>query len=207
MKKLNFSDILNLYEYEKVRPACRQEVIAAKASRRISVGDRLTFLFENRDTVKFQIQEMIRAERIVSEEKIQEEIDVYNQLLPEDHELSATLFIEITEASDIKPELDRFQGLDRGDCVYFEFNGLARVFARFEAGHSKEDRISAVQYVRFSFTAEEQGWFSDPSVQVALVVSHPLYSARTVLTEEQRRTLAGDFGAASVDSAGRAFAD
>jgi hypothetical protein len=198
MKKLSLSDIQNVYEYEKIRNNFRQRIIDLKHDRRIPVGDRISFVFENRETVKFQIQEMMRAERIVDDEKIREEIDVYNELLPNADELGATMFIEITEQSDVKPELDRFQGLDRGDCVYFEFGDLARVFARFEAGHSKEDRISAVHYLRFAFTSEEQSWFRDPKVSVALVVNHPHYSARSLLNQQQRASLAADFDAHSL---------
>lgn len=193
MKKLALSDITNLYEYEKIRGEFRNQMIALKRDRRIPVGEKLSFIFENRETVRFQIQEMMRAERMVDDRKIEEEIDVYNQLLPDSNELSATMFIEIIEPDEIKPELDRFQGLDRGDGVYFEFGERARVFARFEAGHSKEDRISAVHYLRFAFTWEEQSWFMDPQVSVALVVNHPNYSVRTLLNESQRASLAADF--------------
>ncbi|MBZ5553518.1 MAG: DUF3501 family protein [Acidobacteriia bacterium] len=198
MKKLTVDDVRNLYEYEKIRDEFRRHIIALKQHRRLPVGDKVSLVFENRETVKFQVQEMIRAERMVDERRIQDEIDVYNQILPDADELSATLFIEITTPSDIKPELDRFQGLDQGDCVFFEMGGLARVFGRFEEGHSKEDRISAVQYVRFPFTREEQSWFRDPTVPVALVIDHPNYAARTSLTAEQREALARDFEGASV---------
>lgn len=193
MRKLGLEDIQNLHQYEKVRVDFRNRIIALKQLRRIPVGDRLSFTFENRDTVKFQIQEMIRAERIENDHNVLEEIEVYNQLLPDLNELSATLFIEMTDQSEIKLELDRFQGLDQEDCVYFEFGDLARVFAQFEAGHSKEDRISAVHYLRFLFTPEEQGWFQDPNVSVALVVNHANYSARTLLTLQQRNSLTADF--------------
>lgn len=193
MRKLSLEDMQNLYEYEKVRVDFRNRIIALKQLRRIPGGDRLSFTFENRETVKFQIQEMIRAERIVDDRKVIEEIEVYNQLLPDSNELGATLFIEITHQSEIKSELDRFQGLDRGDCVYFEFGDLARVFARFEPGHSREDRISAVHYLRFLFTAEERAWFEDANVSVALVVNHTKYIARTLLTREQRDALTADF--------------
>lgn len=199
MKKLSRTDLRDLLEYEKIRVGFRKHIIALKKNRRIAVGDKVSFVFENRETVKFQIQEMIRAERMVDDQKIQDEVDVYNQILPDSHQLSATMFIEITEEQDIKPELDRFQGVDQGQCVYFEFGGLARVYAQFEEGHSKEDRISAVQYVRFTLTPEEQTWFRDPAVPLALVVNHKNYAARTVLAAEQRKALARDFDDQSVE--------
>ncbi len=126
MRKIERADVLNLYEYEKVRDRLRREVIAAKDRRRVPVGDRLSFLFENRQTVLFQIQEMIRAERIVAEERIQDEIDVYNELIPGPGELSATLMIEIEDRSRIKPELDRFMGIDTGQHVWLQ---IGREFA------------------------------------------------------------------------------
>ena len=89
------AEILNLYEYEKVREARREQVIALKRRRRVGLGRYLSFVFENRETVWFHIQEMIRAERIVDDAKVDEEIVVYNDLLPAAGELAATMFIEI----------------------------------------------------------------------------------------------------------------
>src|SRR5437870_4731867 len=107
MKPIGISDVMNIAEYEKIRPEFRSRIIELKNRRRISVGPKITFVFENRDTVLSQIQEMMRAERIVHEDKIQNEIDVYNQLLPGQNELSATMFIEITDSDQIKAELER----------------------------------------------------------------------------------------------------
>ena len=118
MKKIRFEEVKNLYEYEKVRNAFRREVIALKAHRRVPVGPRLSFLFENRRTVLFQIQEMIRAERIVADGRVQDEIDVYNELIPGPGEISATMMIEIEDRAAIKPELDRFMGIDTGERVW-----------------------------------------------------------------------------------------
>src|SRR4029450_1370249 len=94
--KIARSEVLNFFEYEKVRAAMRERVIELKRRRRVTVGEHLSFVFENRDTVVFQIQEMCRVERITDDAKIQDELDVYNALLPGPRELSATLFIEIT---------------------------------------------------------------------------------------------------------------
>jgi Protein of unknown function (DUF3501) len=107
MKPVSADDILNLYDYEKVRQARRQAVIALKADRRVAVGRYLSFVFENHETVWFQIQEMLRAERIVDEARIADELEVYNALLPRPGELAATMFIEIGESAQIKPVLGR----------------------------------------------------------------------------------------------------
>ncbi len=166
MQKIVLSEVRNLVEYEKVREATRAAVIALKKDRRVSVGENLTFLFENRQTVLFQIQEMVRTERVVDEAKIQEEIDAYNALLPGKGELSATLFIEIPELvhlsqDEVRPRINRFQGLDR-DRVALVIGDDSRVSARFEGGHSKEEKMAAVQYLRFPVTAEARAALSDP---------------------------------------------
>jgi hypothetical protein len=192
MKPVTAAEILNLYEYEKVREGRRRAVIALKADRRVGVGRYLSFVFENRDTVWFQIQEMIRAERIVDDARVADEIAVYNALLPGEGELAATLFIEIGDSAEIKPVLDALQGIDTGGYVRLEV-GPHAVPAVFEAGHSDEEKgkLSAVHFVRFALPAAARRIFTD--AEVVLVVDHPADRARTVLTAAARRSLAGDF--------------
>ncbi|TFG59242.1 MAG: DUF3501 family protein, partial [Nitrospirales bacterium] len=151
MTLLTPQDLLSAAQYEQDRQTIRQQIIALKKRRRISVGPLVTLVFENRETLLFQIQEMIRTERIFDPGKIQEECDVYNALLPARDELSATLFIEITDSEKIQSLLDSFQNIDRGNTVALKV-GDTSVFANFEAGHSKEDKISAVHFVRFATT-------------------------------------------------------
>lgn len=193
MEKIRFEDVKNLYEYERVRPAFRAAVIALKADRRVAVGDRLSFLFENRRTVLFQIQEMIRAERIVADDRVQDEIDVYNELIPGPGELSATMMIEIEEKAAIQPELDRFMGIDSGERVWLAIGRDHAVAGRFEAGHSKEDKISAVHFVRFALSAEARRALAREAA--ALVVEHGDYRARAELSVETRRALLDDLEA------------
>ena len=97
MRKLTIDDIKDLREYERERDAFRAEIIAMKKRRRIPLGDLMTIVFENTDTMRFQIQEMARAERMLRDEQIAHEIETYNELIPDDGELSGTLFIEITD--------------------------------------------------------------------------------------------------------------
>ena len=152
MNSLTQEDLLSHADYEKERTAFRQRIIELKKRRRIAIGDLVTLVFENRETVLFQIQEMIRTERIFDLDKIQEEIDVYNTLLPAINELSATLFIEITDSERIQELLDSFQEIDRPGMVAIRV-GDEIIDADFEAGHSKEDKISAVHFVRFKTTS------------------------------------------------------
>lgn len=191
MKLLETSEILDLVEYEKVRDARRRRIVELKKARRIAVGRYLTFVFENRDTVWFQIQEMVRAERIVDDAKIAEEVEVYNALLPQPGELSATLMIEIEDAAQIKAVLDKLLGIDtRG---YVKMTVGSRVIpGDFEAGHSDEERgkLSAVHFVRFALPPEARASFA--TSEVALVVEHPNERARTVLSDETKRSLLDD---------------
>jgi Protein of unknown function (DUF3501) len=191
MKPIALDEILNLYEYEKVREERRRALIAAKADRRVGVGRYLSFVFENRETVWFQIQEMVRAERIVDDGKVAEEVEVYNTLLPRPGELAATLFIEIGESASIKPVLDTLQGIDTGGHVRLQV-GPHAVVGEFEAGHSDEEKgkLSAVHFVRFAMPPEARRLFA--GAEVALIVDHPADRGRTVLTPAARQSLARD---------------
>ena len=181
-EKIERKDVLNFFEYEKVRADMRARVIALKRARRVPVGRYLSFVFENRDTVLFQIQEMCRAERITDDARIQDEIDVYNALLPRPHELSATLFIEITDRDQIQPVLDRFMGIDLGPTVWIQVGKEFAVPGEFEAGHSDEEKgkLAAVHFVRFAFPPEAVRAFTDSPV--FLVVDHPAERARVELS-------------------------
>ena len=193
MKPIAPHEILDRYEYERVREARRRAVIDLKRVRRVHVGRYLSFVFENRETVWFQIQEMCRAERIVDDAKIGEEIEVYNTLLPGPGELSATMLIEIADSAQIKPVLDRLLGIDTRDYMRLEV-GPHTVVGRFEAGHSDEERgkISAVHFVRFPLPAEVRSGLEQ--WEMALVLAHPNEHARTVLSPETKRSLAQDLG-------------
>ena len=191
MTPIASGDILNLYDYEKVREARRRDVIALKAERRVTVGHCLSFVFENRETVWFQIQEMIRAERIVDDGKIAEEIAVYNTLLPRPGELAATMFIEIEEPARIKPVLDALLGIDTRDYVRLRVGPHVSV-GIFETGHSDEElgKLSAVHFVRFPLPPAARAIFAE--AEVVLVIEHPNERARAVLSAACRRRLAQD---------------
>jgi hypothetical protein len=189
MRGVRREEILDLVAYEKIRPEFLEKTIALKRPRRVSVGDRLTFIFENRDTVLFQIQEMLRAERAVREEKIADEMHVYNELVPRANELSATLMIEIPEAQRIRAELDRLVGID--EHVFLDV-GSETVRAAFDPKQFESDRISAVQYVRFPLGPTLATRFSDRNVAVRLRVDHPNYRNATEIRGDSRESLIGD---------------
>jgi len=174
MNLLTRDDVLSIEEYERQRESFRSRIIALKQRRRISVGPLITMVFENRDTLRFQIQEMIRVERILDPEKVQDELDVYNALLPGEHELSATLLIEITEEAKMKEWLDRFMGLDHGPKLAIKA-GAETVYGAFESGHSHETKISAVHFVRFRPSGKMKSAFADLREPVSLTVDHNGY--------------------------------
>lgn len=193
MKKIVLSDVKNLHDYELIRDAWRQEVIAAKAKRRVLLGDSMSLLFESRLTVLNQIQEMCRAERLVKPEAVQQEIDVYNELLPDDGELAATLLVEITEEAQIQPRLDRLVGLSSGRHLWLELSGR-KVFARFLEGQGREDRIAAVQYLRFPVGTDpaDREALASGKAPVVLRVDHPGCRASAELPTDVRAEIARD---------------
>jgi len=174
MNLLTRDDVLSIDEYERQRESFRSRIIALKQRRRISIGPLITMVFENRDTLRFQIQEMIRVERILDPEKVQDELDVYNALLPGENELSATLLIEITEEAKMKEWLDRFMGLDHGPKLAIKA-GAETVYGAFESGHSHETKISAVHFVRFRPSGKMKSAFADLREPVSLTVDHNGY--------------------------------
>lgn len=193
MKKVTLKDVKNLHEYELIRDDWRKAVIAVKEKRRVLLGDIMSLLFENRLTVLNQVQEMCRVERLVKAEAIQREIDVYNDLVPAPGELSATLLVEITEETHIQPRLDGLVGLSSGRHVWLELNGR-KIFARFLEGQGREDRIAAVQYLRFPIgegPLDRQALASGPA-PVILRIDHPGYRASAVLSPVMRAEIAED---------------
>lgn len=189
MREIQVEEILAPDAYADLREAFRAEIIAYKQTRRIAVGPKLTFIFENRRTLRWQIQEMVYVERIFDPAAITAEVEIYNELIPGVAELSATLMIEIPEASQIRPELDRLIGID--EQVYLDI-GERSVRAKFDTKQFEADRVSAVQYLRFPLGAELVEPFSNAGVAVALRVDHPAYRARAELEQSVRESLALD---------------
>jgi hypothetical protein len=194
---LTLADVLDLRAYERVREEFRTRVMARKRRRRVALGAIMTVVFECVDTVRFQVQEMARVERILTDEGIQGELDVYNRLLPAPGELSATLFIELTSEQDLRHWLPRLVGIERALAFELAPGGgepPAAVASVPEATHAealtREEVTPAVHYLRFPFTGAEVARFA--AGPVALAVRHPAYEARTELAEETRQELLAD---------------
>jgi hypothetical protein len=194
MEKVRWQDIVTLQDYEPIRDRSRREVIALKKARRVSVGECVTLVFENRRTVIHQVQEMMRAEHLYDEALIRHEIETYNRLIPDQGQLSATLFIEIEDPQQIKPTLDRLHGIDNGRSLFLRLEGVPPIFAEFEAGHSNEEKVSAVHYLRFTLDERARMALREGPAPT-LVIDHPGYRAETPLPEDTRQELLRDLDA------------
>jgi hypothetical protein len=188
MKPVDKSELLDLGSYEQIRDRFRARVIEEKRRRRVAVGGNLTVLFENHDTVLFQIQEMLRTERISEPSAVQHEIDTYNTLVPSEHELSATIFVEYPDKEERDRMLVSLAGIE--DAFYVAVAGQ-RVTGRAEMRGERTDRTTAVHYVRFALGKE----LADKARQggaLSVGVDHAEYRAETPLTGPVRDCLLQD---------------
>jgi hypothetical protein len=190
-KKISITDIRGPELYAGFRDELRKRIIELKRHRRVIVGDLVSMVFENRHTLIFQIEEMLRVEGIRDPAKVQEEIDVYNELMPTADSLSATLFIELPQGADKRAELGRLVGLDEHVVLHI---GEHAVRAAFEPGRSEADRISAVQYTRYPLSAVAKRALCTPGTRLAIEIDHPSYAHRVELPESTRASLAADDG-------------
>ena len=197
MKPIDRSELLGLAEYEKIREQFRGRIIAEKKARRVALGPNASCVFENRDTALMQIQEMLRTERITRPAAIDHEIETYNQLVPGDHELSATVLIEIDEKADRETFLFEAKGLDRAFALIVDG---ACCHGKHDEARESPDRTTAVHYLKFPLEPAAESALRDvlakkrkpADVTIELVVEHPRYSAKTVLAASLVQSLAED---------------
>jgi hypothetical protein len=189
MRPIGLDDIIGRERYGEARETIRRRVIAHKRPRRVAVGDRLSLIFEDRATVWYQTQEMLWVERVTDLDAIREELAVYNQLLPGEGDLAATLLIELREQERMREEFRRLVGLDRHLALLV---GERRVPAVFEDGRQTEEKISAVQYVRFPLDAAARDALL-AGAPLAIVVDHPNYAATAALDDAARTAIVGSF--------------
>ncbi len=191
MRKLTVDDIVDLRAYERERGDFRSRVIDLKKARRVALGELMTLVFENTETMRFQIQEMARAEKMLRDEQIEHEVATYNELLPDRGQLSCTLFVEITNPDALREWLPKLVGLQ--DHVSVEAAGVRSDAFEIDAERlTREDEITTtVHYLRFTFSPEQQAAFADGPV--TLRIDHPAYRAAIELTPETRASLGADF--------------
>lgn len=176
--------------YGPIRDDYRRRVIEQKRARRVLIGDRVSLVFENRHTLSVQIEEICRAENLTRDDQIEAEIAVYNELMPTADSLAATLFIELPGEADPYVVLKELVGLDEHVVLHV---GPHAVRAAFEPGRSTEDRISAVQYLRFPLGPEARAALATEGTPIAVEIDHPSYRHRVACPEATRASLAADY--------------
>ncbi len=190
-RKLTLGDIADLRAYEREREAFREHVIALKKRRRIGVGPHITMVFENRDTIRFQIQEMARAEKILSDEGIETELGIYNPLIPDPGALCATLFIELITEEQLREWLPKLVGIERSVLIRTASGLEVRCIPDedHQAQLTREEITASVHYIRFEFPPDAVEVFADGA---SLVVDHPDYQFSTPLGAETLAELLTD---------------
>jgi len=192
-RSLTLADIADARAYERERDEFRAHVIELKRRRRVHLGTVVALVFENRDTMRFQVQEMARVERIFTDEGIQEELDVYNALIPEPGQLCATLFLELTTEDQMREWLPRLVGVERS--LLFRLTDGSEVRCTVEAAHAsqltRENVTAAVHFIEFHFTPEQVAAFGDG---VVLAIDHPEYLEAVELSPMTVAELCADLG-------------
>jgi len=192
MRKLTVDDIVDVRAYERERELLRRQIIDLKKARRVELGPVMTIVFENTVTMRWQVQEMARVERMLRDEQIAHEVETYNQLIPDAGELSATLMIELTSEPALREWLPRLVGIERH--IAFVLPDGDRVVGKLseedEQRLTRDDITAAVHFLKFRFTEREIEMFASGPVHI--VVDHPEYDHDVVLTLEQHDQLLGD---------------
>jgi hypothetical protein len=191
MQKLTADDLLPLERYHKERPRMRAEVLAHKRHRQAPIGPNLTLYFEDRVTMRYQVQEMLRAERIFESEAIAEELGAYNPLIPDGTNLKATMMLEYPDVAERRVALERLKGVE--SCVYLEVGALGRVVAHADEdlARSDETKTSAVHFLRFELDAAMRAALKS-GAPLTLGVDHEHYRHELSASAEMRKSLAAD---------------
>jgi Protein of unknown function (DUF3501) len=179
-RKLRLADIADVRAYERERTEFRAHVIELKKQRRVHLGTIVTFVFENRDTMRFQIQEMARVEQLTTDEAIQTELDIYNPMIPEPGQLCATMFIELTSDDQMREWLPKLAGVERTVAIVLS-NGdriVGVLDEQHAEGLTRPDVTAAVHYLRFELTSAQVEAFAEGDVQ--LRIEHPSYLEATL---------------------------
>lgn len=192
MRKLTVDDIVDMRAYERERDDLRRRIIDLKGIRRIGLGPIMTIVFENTLTMRWQVQEMVRVERMLRDEQIAHEVETYNQLIPDTGELSATLMIELTSEPALREWLPRLVGIQQHIAVVLP-DGTSVVGELSEEDAlrlTRDDITAAVHFLKFRFTEADTEMFASGPVHI--VVNHPEYDQDVLLTPEQHAELLAD---------------
>ena len=192
MEKLLINDLWSLEDYALKRSDFRSSVLAHKSRRVVALGPNARLIFEDRITIQYQIQEMLRVERIFERAGIQEELDAYNPLIPDGKNLKATMLIEYTDVSERKIKLQRLKGVEKKIWVKVGDNDLVYPIADEDLEREDNTKTSAVHFLRWEFNENQIQDFKNGS-PVSIGISHPEYDASHIIAENVRAELAKDF--------------
>ena len=189
---LERQDLLTLEEYAEKRSSIRQETIQVKKRREVHLGSHIRMIFENKQTVQYQIQEMLRIEKIFESSEIQDELDVYNALVPNGSNLKATMMIEYPDVAERIEALSRLIGVEKS--IYFQVDGHDKVFPICNEDLERETDVktSAVHFMRFEFDQNMIADFVSGS-DVKVGSAHPNYDYETSLDSQSQEALSEDF--------------
>ena len=191
MQKLTHADLYTLETYARERPEFRARVLAHKQARSVHIGPHLTLLFEDRLTVQYQVQEMLRIERTFEAVGIQDELDAYNPLIPDGANLKATMLIEYTDPDERAQRLIELHGIEHRIALHIGTLAPVSAIADEDLDRSTEQKTSAVHFLRFEFTPAHVSAFK-AGAQARLVVDHPRYHAEAELVPRTLAALAAD---------------
>ena len=191
MNKLTRENLYSLEKYSAIRNEFRAKVMEHKKNRRVAIGKHAALYFEDQLTMQYQVQEMLRIERIFEAEGIQDELDVYNPLIPDGMNWKATFMIEYDDVDERKQALARMIGIERG--LWVQVEGFAKVSAIANEDLEREtgDKTSSVHFVRFELTPEMAAAVKQ-GTRIKAGIEHPVYTEETILSAEIRDSLAGD---------------
>ena len=191
MRKLTRESLLSLEQYALERDAFRTKVMAHKKARRVAVGPHATLYFEDALTMQYQVQEMLRIERIFESDQIQDELDAYNPLVPDGTNLKATLKIEYPDVAERRAALERLLGIER--TLWLQVGTLERVaaVANEDLERETDEKTSAVHFVRFELTRSMIDAFSSCQ-NVHIGIDHPAYRHESRLEDISRAALSAD---------------
>jgi hypothetical protein len=190
--RITRESLLTLEAYAKERAAFRARAIAHKRARTVHVGDHVTLLFEDELTIRYQIQEMLRIEKTFEEAGIQDELDVYNPLVPDGRNLKATMLLEYEDADERRGALAKLKDIERHVWLRVAELPSVHAIADEDLDRSNEQKTSSVHFLRFELTPAAIAAFK-AGREVAIGVDHPAYRAEVVLAEPVREALAADF--------------
>lgn len=192
MKPLTQTDLLPLEQYARERAAFRTRVLAHKRDRKIRIGEHVTLLFEDRLTIQYQIQEMLRAEKIFEAEGIAEELDSYNPLIPDGGNLKCTMLIEYDDVEVRKRELLRLRNIEHEVQLLVGDRAPIKAVADEDLPRSNDEKTAAVHFLRFELDAGAVADFKH-GANAMFRIEHPHCRAEAVLSNTQRKALASDF--------------